>query len=183
MAMQQRRIDALARFPLELNAQSYTTLIRQLDYDVGELWCDVLDFRVKQHQDESRTLGKPLSTKRINAINGSAMACFRHFLATCFERGKSELPKSLDKELLVPVFRVLQRIARLTNKLIFKEAKEEYDAIGRTIDAYNALLAFVDQHNLSAHPELAQEVSMAREMVTLLPTKQRDVQRVFARSA
>ena len=181
MAMHQRRIDALKSFSKELHFNSYTTLIRQLDYDVGEMWADVLDMRVKQYQDESRVLGKPWSSKRINEVQANAVACFEKFFKSCYEKDKEELPKGLDKELYVPLFRVLQRLARLENRRIYKTPQEEYDAIGSTIVRYNALLKYVDTYNLGGHPDLQQEISMARELVTLLPAKQRDVHRVFAR--
>jgi hypothetical protein len=73
------------------------------------------------------------------------------------------------------------RIAHLQSRLWYKTPREEYDGIALTIARYREVLTFADKNLMGDSVDA--EVRLAREMVTLLPNKQRDIQAHYAKSS
>ncbi|CUG91951.1 Hypothetical protein, putative [Bodo saltans] len=182
IAMHLRRVEKLENLPTELNFQSYATLIRQLLFDLGDVHTDILDLRILQKKAPDSKMGKPLSEAKLNQLTASTVNYFIRFCATFKDLKSGKIPEVLDEDSRVPFFRCLMRIAHLQSKHWHKTPKDEYDSIGVTIERYNEALKFARDNKLQSNKECAHEVKLAEEMVQLLPGKQRDVQRAFAKS-
>ena len=174
IAMHERRLEILCPFPAMLNFNSYCTLVRQLYFDLGDIASEILSLRLTQ----KNAGGPALSTIKLNELCERAQKFFFDFLKTFNEQGKEQMPQSLDRESQTPCFRALMRIASLESKRHHKKPQEEYDTIARTIKRYEDCVAFATKY-CSANDEISDELTLAKEMITLLPTKQKDVWRAF----
>lgn len=171
IAMHQRRFDLLRSFPDQLSFQAYGTLVRQLLFDVGDIAGEILDLRIKQFKEK---IGTPLSERKINDLADVAQGIFLKFLATFHDKNSGKMPTTIEEVLRAPVFRAMMRAASLEAKHFSRTPREEYDRIGRTIEKYNECISFAEQHQLQNDPAMHHEVCLAREMVQLLPAKQRE---------
>lgn len=183
IAMHLRRVEKLEKLPDELNFQSYATLVRQLLFDVGDVYTDVLELRILQKKSPEGKLGKPLSEAKLNQLTSHALSFFVRFCGTFKDLKSGKIPEVLDEDSRVPFFRCLMRIAHLQSKHWYKTPKEEYDGIAGSIERYNDALKFARANKLQSNNECAHEVRLAEEMVQLLPGKQRDVYRAFSKSS
>jgi hypothetical protein len=72
------------------------------------------------------------------------------------------------------------RIARLETRRVFPTPQEEYEGIKEAIKRYEATIKFADDNQLEKNPELKDEVKVCRELMALLPTKQKDIWRTYS---
>lgn len=178
IAMQGRRIDLLKDFPNQLSFNAYGTIVRQLLFDIGDLHADLVDMRIEQRKQRS---GTPLSDRAFNDLATIAQSWFERFVVT-FHHTETKRLEKIDEENRVAVFRALMRIARLQSKRFHKTPKDEYDGIAVVIQKYEDTMSFAAKNALLEHPEVSQELQLAREMLTLLPGKQKDIWKTFNRS-
>lgn len=173
IAMHQRRVALVEKFPAELNFQAYTTLIRQLLFDLGDISTEILDLRMLQRKNPDGKFGKPISDTKVNQITAQCIDYFNRFCATFKDLKSQKVPDVLDQEARVPYFRALMRIAHLQSRLVSKTPQEQYDDIAKSMEKYQAVLAFADKNKLPEDTD--HELRLAREMVDLLPGKQKDI--------
>jgi hypothetical protein len=176
ISIQMRRVELIQPWAPQLNFNSYGTLVRQLRFDLGDLLSDLLDMRFKQKE---KKLGKRLSDKQLNALQHRAQQEFISFIESYRENGV--LPaKFAEKEFTPAFFRALMRIARLETRRVFPTPQEEYEGIKAAIKRYQATIKFADDNQLEKNPELKDEVKVCRELMALLPTKQKDIWRTYS---
>jgi hypothetical protein len=202
IAMQQRRVELVEKFPLELNFDAYTQLVRQLYFDVGDMVNDLADMRLKQRrvyleklqaaqqggtavdalQAQAAAMKKAcLSDAKLNALFAKARDYFARFIATYFDPKTKALKDKYEPEEAVPIFRSMMRIASLETRFQNATPKEDYDCIGRAVDQYKAVVDFAERNSLGQRDQtIAQELSLAQQMPPLLAAKQRQVQLKFA---
>ena len=173
-AMHQRRASILEKIPAELNPQAYLTLIRQLLYDIAEIRSDILDVRLKQRSSAQ----KGLSDKKCNELSLQTLNSFLAFLTSFNDPKTSLLPAKVDDELRVPIFRAMMRIAGLQTKGFFAKPKDEYEAIGRSLEWYDNVDKFA-KSNVMPAAEVGEEMTLVAQMRELLPGKQKNIFRSF----
>lgn len=178
IAMHSRRVALIEKLPSELHFQSYAVLIRQLLFDSGDIYTDILDLRILQKKSPDNKYGKPLSDAKMNALCAQAKSFFEKFCDTFKDTKTGQLPTVIEEESRVAFFRCLMRIAHLQSKIWYKTPQEEYEGIGKTIECYKSALEFANKNTMAA--EVAAEVRLAREMIELLPAKQREIRMAFA---
>ncbi|KAH9599551.1 KIF-1 binding protein [Trypanosoma melophagium] len=179
IAMHQRRAALIEPFPGDLNFNAYPTLIRQLLFDLGSIYDEILELRIQQKENPTED-EKPLSDKKINAITDKTQSFYERFCNTWKDTKTGQVPEILEEESRLPFFRALMRLAQLQAKRYFKRPKEEYDNIGLTIKMYQEVINFASHNPMGEKADV--EVKLCREMVTLLPMKQRDLWQAFHRS-
>jgi tetratricopeptide (TPR) repeat protein len=173
IAMHERRIALIEKFPDELNFQAYATLVRQLLFDLGDLYSEILDLRIQQQKGS----GKSVSLKQLNLLVERGQSFFFRFDNTFKDIRTGELPPVLDEDSRVPFFRSLMRLAQLESKKQFKTARDEYAGIGATIKRYEDAVSFAERNKIEG--TVSSELRLAQEMIVLLPEKQKDIRRVF----
>eukprot|EP00758_Cryptobia_borreli_P016616 Tbor_TRINITY_DN6122_c4_g3::TRINITY_DN6122_c4_g3_i1::g.22777::m.22777 len=170
IAMHMRRIDQLLDIPDQLNEQAYLTTIRQLQFDIGDIYNDILDLRLKQKKAEPQgSLGKPLSDNSFNRLNEKAVSWYTKFLKT-YDAEKGA-------EVRVAVFRAKMRVCALVTKKFFKDAKEEYEAVGEAAKMYGDAVNYAKTNPLPS--ELSEEVELAKQMHEFLPSKQTSIMKAY----
>lgn len=176
IAMMQRQVHLLEAFPDQLNFNAYPVVVRQLLYDLGGLYEDQLRLRVQQRKqplpDET-----PLKDRAFNALVTKTLDYYDCFCETWRHPTTKQIPDVLEEESRLPFFRALMRLAQVQLSYAHPTAKEEYDGIGVACKAYTRVLAFYEANPLPADvaPQVEKEVELAREMLKLLPVKQRDL--------
>lgn len=184
IAMMQRQAQLLERFPEELSFNAYPVVVRQLLYDLGSLYEDQMRLRVQQRKDPKPD-DKPLKDKPFNALVRKSLDYYARFCETWRHPTTRVLPDVLEEENRLPFFRALMRQAQVQLCFAYASPKEEYDGIGVSCKAYARAIEFYERNPLpkEVDADAAREVELAREMVKLLPVKQRDLWAAFQRSS
>lgn len=183
VAMHGRRIQFFEKVVTELNPQAYLTLIRQLLFDCGDVTTDVVELRLAQRKAEGQSMGKPLSDKKFNEVCHKALDFFEKFCDTFKDRKTQTIPDVIDEDNRVAFFRCLMRMAHVQSRCAAKSPQEEYENLSATIRAYERAVTFASKNKLDASgSEVLNEYQLAKEMVTLLPSKQRDLRAAYGRS-
>ncbi|KAL7701613.1 KIF-1 binding protein C terminal [Lotmaria passim] len=184
IAMMQRQIHLLEPFPDQLNFNAYPVVVRQLLYDLGGLYEDQMRLRVQQRKQPLQD-DKPLKNRAFNALVTTTLDYYNCFIETWRHPSTHQIPEVLEEESRLPFFRALMRLAQVQLSYAYNTAKEEYDGIGVACKAYTRVLDFYDKNPLPAevNAQVSKEVELAREMLKLLPVKQRDLWIAFQRNS
>ncbi|RNF12646.1 putative L-ribulokinase [Trypanosoma rangeli] len=176
IAMHQRRVALLEPFPGDLNFNAYPTLVRQLLFDLGAMHEELLEVYMEQKQNPTEG-EKPLSDKKLNAVTDKTQSFYTRFCDTWKDPQNGTISETLDADSRLPFFRALMRLAHLQMKRFFRNPKDEYDNISISIGMFKRALAFAASNPMKEEAET--EARLAREMVALLPMKQKDLWRVY----
>lgn len=185
VAMLQRRIDFLEGLPEQLSFNAYPIVIRQLLYDLGCLYEELI--RVRQDQRRAPLPDeKPLKDKAFNTLVDKAVDHYTRFCESWRSPMTHELPDVLDEDSRVPFFRTLMRLAHLETTYASPTPKEEYDRLKSATKAFQRASEFAAKNpftedNASPSEPLTREVALADEMARLLQAKQSQVWATFQR--
>jgi hypothetical protein len=180
IAMLQRRVDLIEHIPATLSFQAYATLIRQMLFDLGDMYTEILDLRVSQKKDTTGKCGKPLSDSKFNELCSKTQSFFERFIETYKDPKTRLLPVPLESDLRIPVFRAFMRSAQLESRRFHKTPKDDYDTVGRTISRYEQVVAFAKENPMDGSVNV--ELKLAADMLQLLPGKQRELWRLHNRN-
>ncbi|RHW73642.1 KIF-1 binding protein C terminal [Trypanosoma brucei equiperdum] len=180
IAMHQRRVTLLEKFPDDLSFKAYPTLVRQLLFDLGVIHEEVVELRIRQRSDPVEG-EKPLSDKNLNALVRVNQSFYRRFCDTWKDPKSGVVPEVLESESRMPFFRAAMRLAQLQLKFVFKNPREEFENISVAIQMFQKAVDFASANPMEDETE--KEVQLSREMIDMLPLKQRDLLRVYNRTA
>lgn len=183
IAMMQRQVHLLEPFPDQLNFNAYPVVVRQLLYDLGGLYEDQMRLRIQQRKQPLPD-DKPLKDRPFNALVTKTLDYYDCFIETWRHPSSRQIPEVLEEESRLPFFRALMRLAQVQLSYAHSTPKEEYDGITVACKAYERVLNFYEKNPLPAdvNAQVTKEVELAREMLKLLPVKQRDLWIAFQRS-
>lgn len=183
IAMLLRQIALLEPLPDQLNFNSYPIVIRQLLYDLGFMYEDLIQMRAEQRRAPAEG-EKPLNDKAFNELVTKTVGYYRKFCETWRNPTTHEIPTVLDEDSRLPYFRALMRLAHLQLKFAYRTAKDEYDGIGRACSDFKATIAFAEANPFPAdvQAEVAKEVVLAKDMTTVLPAKQLSLWQAYQRT-
>ncbi|CCW64323.1 unnamed protein product [Phytomonas sp. EM1] len=176
IAILQCQIDLLENIPDQLSFNAYPIVVRQLLYDLGSFYEDLINLRKKQKTNPKKG-ETPLTDLEYNALVNKCKGYYVRFCDTWKQPQTSVIPDVLDKDSRHPFFRSLLRLARVEINYAFSNAKEEFDAIGKTIEAYKKAIKFAEKNftDEDLRKSVEKEEHMAKEMVNLLMIKQHDM--------
>ncbi|KPA79737.1 hypothetical protein ABB37_05495 [Leptomonas pyrrhocoris] len=183
IAMMQRQTHLLEAFPDQLNFNAYPVVVRQLLYDLGGLYEDQMRLRVQQRK-QPLPEDKPLKDKAFNELVAKTLDYYDCFCETWRHPTTRQMPEVLEEESRLPFFRALMRLAQVQLSYAHSTPKAEYDGIGVACKAYTRVLEFHEKNPLppDVSAQVSKEVELAKEMLKLLPVKQRDLWVAFQRS-
>ncbi|CBZ34850.1 hypothetical protein, conserved [Leishmania donovani] len=184
IAMMQRQAHLLEEFPDQLSFNAYPVVVRQLLYDLGSLYEDQMRLRVQQRK-QPQPDEKPLTNNAFNAVVRKTLGYYERFCETWRHPTTHAIPDVLEEDSRVPFFRALMRRAQVQLSYAYRTPKEEYDGIGVSCKAYSRAIDFYEKNPLSKEldAEVSKEVELAREMLKLLPVKQRDLWTAYQRNS
>ena len=179
--MHKRRLDLLISVCDEISEQFYLTVKRQLLFDIGSIYSDLMDckFDIFTEKKEKNLLGQTESVSAVVKINQLALngiKRFEEFLHTMKIQPKREvLPDKYDDHNLRPALLAKFYIGRFYSKIIAVEPAKKLMNMKHTKDNYTYLVEYCDR-NEKNHPKevidsMQVEYSVCKEMIAFLPAK------------
>ncbi|KAJ8393276.1 hypothetical protein AAFF_G00063480 [Aldrovandia affinis] len=165
--MHKRRVDMLEPLCRDLNAQYYLLICRQLQFELGETYYEMMDLKlaIADKQDELDTH----TVKKFNHLCASSMKYFQMFLDS-IRSPDGKFPEKLEDEVLRPALIAKFRVARLHSRLISPSPTAQLENLSNSLHCYNFMVQYC-QENPEARQAVETELELSEEMVNLLPLK------------
>lgn len=165
--MHKRRVDLILPLLLEINAQFYLQICRQMQFEVGEIYSEMTDLKISlADKDEQPSLHQ---MKKINVLANSGLKFFINFMDTMREPDK-KWPEKFDPLLARPFLMANFHSARLYGKLISIKREERLKWTQESWHHYKLIIETCERDPNAKH-EIVDELPLVVEMNTLMPQK------------
>ena len=164
--MQRRRADLLEPLLEQLSETHYLLVVRQILFELGEIFSDLMDLKTKRWNEEP---DNPHSAKKVNMMVTKAIGYFIRFLDTMKVEGKH--PEKYNAESVRPALLARFHLGRLASKFVVQENTEPH--LRNTLTSFTRYKEIVDYCEKHDEAKLAidQEFEICQEMTRLLPLK------------
>ena len=156
--MHKRRIDLLSSLCEEISEEHYLSLVRQLLFELGECYAQLLELKLEEKSDRNAT--------KINRLANNGIKTFERFLQTMNDKKSGKTPETYADEYLRPVLLAHFYLARLHSKCI-DDRLQHFES---SLNEYQTIVNYVDRHP-EARSAIEQELNICKEMTDLLPLK------------
>jgi len=164
--MHRRRADLLEPLLEKLSESHYLLVIRQILFELGEIFSDLMELKTKRWNEEPEN---PHHAKKVNLMVSKAISYFIRFLDTMKVEGRH--PDKYNEESVRPALLARFHLGRLSSKFVVDENTEPQ--LRNTLTSftrYKEILDYCDQHE-EAKLSIDQEFEICQEMTRLLPLK------------
>ena len=170
--MQRRRADLLEPLVTELSQSHYLLVIRQILFELGEIFSDLMDLKTSRWSEEPNN---PHHARKVNLVVTKAIEYFLQFLDTMKVEG--EHPRVYNEESVRPALLARFHLGRLSSKFVVTENSEAH--LRNTVSSYSRYKEIVDYCQSNPHGQAAieEEFEICQEMVRLLPLKVESIRR------
>ncbi|XP_061820261.1 KIF-binding protein [Nerophis lumbriciformis] len=177
--MHKRRVDMLETICIELNAQYYLMVRRQLMFELAEIYNEMMDLKLTLANRQADTQSLDNHTiKKFNHLCSASAKYYQMFLdSLCSPDGK--FPEHLEEEVLRPTLMARFRLARLHSRLICSIPLTQLDNLNKSLENYKYVVQYCETHP-DAGTTIETELELSKEMAGLLPLK---INRIKARMA
>ncbi|XP_061735840.1 KIF-binding protein [Nerophis ophidion] len=177
--MHKRRVDMLETICIELNAQYYLMVRRQLMFELAEIYNEMMDLKLTLANRQADTQSLDNHTiKKFNHLCSASAKYYQMFLdSLCSPDGK--FPEHLEEEVLRPTLMARFRLARLHSRLICSIPLTQLDNLNKSLENYKYVVQYCETHP-DAGTTIETELELSKEMAGLLPLK---INRLKARMA
>ncbi|PNF37182.1 KIF1-binding protein [Cryptotermes secundus] len=167
--MHKRRVDHLESVLKELNPQYYLLVCRQLWYELGETYSDILDIKLQRLQmtDERPT---PHALWKVNHLAQQSISNFSKFIESLRDASTKKMPARLNEDVLRPALIAYFRVGRLYSKIVTPDKVVQLQYLGKSLDAYQFLVDYC-RNDEGAKKYVSVELAVCEDMVKLLPLK------------
>lgn len=181
ITMNQKRIDLLEPIIGELNTQAFSNIITELHYELGEIYSDSLDEKVRKitkKQEDAEAKGttyklKKIEIQKLRLFSSKCMLHFEEFTKYYFKDGKR--PDTLDdQEGIQPYMHASFNIARMLTKMadtFENDLKEKLEYDKKSYLYYKYVAEFGNNNINLLNDESKSILRMAEEFTNLLPSK------------
>ena len=175
--MLRRRADLLEPILVQLNVAHYLLTVRQLRFELGEIFSDMMDLKRERLEAEP---GNPQVVKKVNMLVQQAVRHFSAFQDTMKVDGK--LPEEYNEDTVRPALLCHFYLGRLASKLVVPDRSEQQlQNVLATFAAYKAIVDYCEAHPVAAEV-MSGEVEVCREMVRLMPVRIEKLRRELVRN-
>ena len=170
--MHRRRADLLEPLVEQLSQSHYLLVIRQILFELGEIFSDLMELKTKRWNEEPNN---PHHAKKVNLVVGKAVGYFLQFLDTMKVEGKH--PNKYNEESVRPALLARFHLGRLASKFVVEENSEAH--LRNTATSFARYKEIVDYCDTNEHGKAAidEEFGICEEMVRLLPLKVESIRR------
>lgn len=161
--MHKRRIDLLSPLLSSLNPQHYLLLNRQLMFELGDTLTEMANHKLVLATDESSTPSQH-QVNKINRLLNEAIKRYGEFF-------DSFGTQPVETEFLHSFLTSKLNIARLHSKLLAETPRGQFKNLESSLECYKWLVEYCDSHVEERNGVFEAELSLCKEMVTLLPQK------------
>lgn len=166
--MHKRRIDMLLEICNELNPQHYLLVVRQLTYELAEIYSSILDIKYMILREE-REQPSVHAMKKINSLAHQSIEKYQAYIDS-FKENKPDLPKEYPELETRPALVAWFCMGRLYSKIFPSDVKERLDYIKMTEKCYQYMIDYCQNYPKAAEC-MHSELEVCKEMVALLPVK------------
>ncbi|XP_037072888.1 KIF-binding protein-like [Pollicipes pollicipes] len=169
--MYKRRVDLLEPVLAELNPTYYLLVIRQLQYELAEIYSDIAQCKVELQRDRDKR-GQHVTAHVVEKINHLAHQSIKYFdlFLDTLKDSEGHFPEKFDEDLTRPVLIAYFHLGHLYNRLMEIELKPKLANVQKSIAAYQFIIDYCDRVPMGAE-KMTEELAACREMARLLPTK------------
>ncbi|XP_059055476.1 KIF-binding protein-like [Achroia grisella] len=164
--MHKRRIDILEDLLKEINPTYYMQYCRQLWYELGEVYSDILNIKLDKINKEKPT---PHALKKVNLLCEKSIENYDNFLNSVRNKN-GQMPKKLEFELIRPVISAYAFIGRNSMKRIALDKNTQLRHVQKSYDSYSAVVD-ICMNDKDAAVMMHEEYILCQEMVKILPIK------------
>lgn len=173
--MHKRRVDMLEQVVSSLNHQCYLQLCRQIWYELGETYFEMLHLKLgKLRDDNSEVVPDPRALNKLNSLTQKSIDNFGHFLSSAYSDGSSIKDIKLEPALIHPVLSCHFFRGRLFARIITCDAAQKLENHRKSLASFKFIVDFCSEHP-DAEKHVALELPVCKEMVELLPHKIRQL--------
>ncbi|XP_017779924.1 PREDICTED: protein KBP homolog [Nicrophorus vespilloides] len=163
-----RAIDVLEQVLSEVNPTYYMQYCRPIWFRLGMLYSDLIDIKLDRIK-ESTARPNPHALKKINALVDKSLKHFNSFVDS-FKNSSGELPKKMTEDMEKPFLQAYFHLAVLQTRHITLDKNVQLKNTEESMKFYKMFVDYCNA-NESAVGCVKEELSVAKEMVTLLPLK------------
>lgn len=172
--MHKRRIDMLEAVLKELNPQYYLDECRQIQFELGQIYSDMMDIKLAIVSDgESENV--PHTLQKVNHLARQSIRCYTEFVDT-FRDPQRNMPEKFPDEVVRPVLHAYFFMGRLHTKIVTQDVEQKAENLTRSVENYETMVNYCKRHE-EAVPMMKEEFGVALEMVKLLPLKKEKILR------
>ena len=170
--MHRRRADLLEPLVEQLSQSHYLLVIRQILFELGEIFSDLMELKTKRWNEEPNN---PHHAKKVNLVVTKAIGYFVQFLDTMKVEGKH--PDKYNEETVRPALLARFHLGRLSSKFVVDGNSEAH--LRNTTASFARYKEIVDYCEANQHGRAAidEEFEICQEMVRLLPVKVESIRR------
>ena len=166
--MYKRRIDMLEDILKELNPRHYLVLMRQLYFEIGIIYSEMVDCKITLVSDLEKPT--PHAILKINKLVGLSLKHFNNFINS-FQDHSGRIPNKFDKESLQSILSAKFWIARLHPKIIAVGPQAQLENNIKSLENYQWIVTYHKANPADVEDCFGEELKMCQEMVELLPHK------------
>ncbi len=187
--MQKRRLDLLIPVCNEINEQFYLQIKRQLLFDIGSIYSDMMDskleiFNSKEEKNAMITKEKIASVNKINQLAMSSIQKFEEFLNTMkIQPDRKVLPEKFDEHNTRSALLAKFYIGRLYSKILTSEPNKRLENLKFCTENYKYIIDYCDnekrENNSGPYDIMKIEYEICKEMVVYLPAKMDKIRNII----
>ncbi|XP_044254390.1 KIF-binding protein [Tribolium madens] len=167
--LHKRRIDLLENIIKKVNPQYYLQYCRQIWYELAQTYSDILNIKSDKLR-ESKDRPSPHILAKINHLIERSIYNFTCFIDSFKEGTKQELPEKIPSDFEKAFLQAYFHIAALNSRFITLDKNVQLQNVESSFNMYNKVLDYC-KTNEKAAELIPMELSICKEMVTLLPVK------------
>lgn len=171
--MHKRRIDLLEDLLNMLNKVFYMNLVREILYELGSAYSDILDIKLDAFGESQKASDGPVNPqtlKKINDLINKSRSNFTEFIGT-YCQGKTDVLKGdLTVEDLIPIAFSHFQVARISYKFITPDTRLQLENLTTCLASYRKFIALCEKHE-EVGERMKGELGVSKEMAQLLPLK------------
>ncbi|KAK6636028.1 hypothetical protein RUM43_009680 [Polyplax serrata] len=167
--MLKKRIEILEVVLKELNPKYYLNVCRQLWFELGETYYDLMQLKFEKVKD-AKDVPPPQVFKKINGLAESSTLNFNNFLDSVKDKKKEQLPETLPEDLVGPILIAHFYLGRLCYKYITQDKRKQIENTTRSYEAFKYIVEYCER-NEKGREAIGEELNISKEMMSLLQIK------------
>ncbi|XP_076245249.1 KIF-binding protein [Calliopsis andreniformis] len=164
--MHKKRINALESVVKELNPQYYKSACRQIWFELGEIYSDILDLKLDR-LNSSKEKPAPQTLMKINQLAKNSIQNFQSFLNSIETRNNDSGIKEFPDDLMQPALFCYFYIGRLYKKIITPNETAKLENAQNSLNAFKFVIDYCNKYPKAAEV-MRVELNHCKEFVNLL---------------
>ncbi|KAG5677083.1 hypothetical protein PVAND_006867 [Polypedilum vanderplanki] len=165
--LHKRRADQLEAVKKELNPTFYMNICRELIFELGLTYSDMLDIKCDKLKFEEVN---PYALNKINTLCHKSIEKFQEFINTYKDKKTNEIPKTLDIDDYQAIACAHFNLGRLFYKIITPDKRMQLEWTQKSLNDYKIFIDYCEQYKEVAE-RMKGEKGVTQSMIELLPHK------------